>query len=704
MGKLNSGRAADANGDGIVSPEEQRDFERQQRQDAFASDAKKYAEKALHTNTAKNIADDIQKGGNVSDAVKKGAESFKSEAAKNIGGKLSDMSDGLSGVNEALGGGSGALLGKAAKTAGKLGSTLAETGGESLSSGSDGGSEGGGSSEGRKKPRRSLWQSAGRHLLSALTGGAKSLSYGVLKVAGDTSALGVTTFKALSSTALGSIGAGTVMGLGAMGAVGGTAYTVSYFTNATNIARWDEDPFDDPCGTKDDPKGNSAASDSKGAGGEITSAEQLENARRIYSVMSEYGLSDEQVAGMLGNFEVESGVNPNKFESDMIGAVKPNARELAAKDGASVETMFNGGWGAFSAAYAAVGISLDEATYLGIGEGDKNDGTHWPGIGLGQWTGVGARGLSKFATSNNRSMWDLDTQLIYMLSNVPSDASYFPRLEKYKGTSGGSAAEFGALFARIWEGNTAVAQGERQANATKWLVEIKKMSKDGAYAKSILSQTKNVSASSSVSKSKDDKAAECAEDGGSDSKNRTDTGYLMKKNYQIVESYYQYGPGGSYHHGVDITTTDGQSEGTDLYAAASGTVVTSDNTTDTMGGATCVVIKLDDGNGYLLYAHMVTGSNKPKVGDHLDKGDYVGKLGNTGVSTGPHLHFQYSPASNDGAPYLAYGSGGSPMTSPPDPKYTKNPQPYLKGVDSEDQIDGRKVELSSNPLVIDVSK
>ena len=44
------------------------------------------------------------------------------------------------------------------------------------------------------------------------------------------------------------------------------------------------------------------------------------------------------------------------------------------------------------------------------------------------------------------------------------------------------------------------------------------------------------------------------------------------------------------------------------------------------------------------------------------------------------------------------------MTSPPDPKYTKNPQPYLKGVDSEDQIDGRKVELSSNPLVIDVSK
>ena len=255
MGKLKSGRTADADGDGIVSPEEQRDYERQQRQDAFTSDAKKYAEKALHTNAVKNMADDIQKGGNVSDAVKKGAESFKSEAAKDIGGKLSDMGDGLSGVNEALGGGSGALLSKAAKTAGKLGSTLADTGGESLSA-SEGSSESGGSSEGRKKPRRSLWRTAGQHLLGMMTGGAKSLTYGVLKVAGDTSAIGVTTFKALSSTALGSLGAGTVMGLGAMGAVGGTAYTVSYFTNATNIARWDEDPFDDPCGTKDDPKGN----------------------------------------------------------------------------------------------------------------------------------------------------------------------------------------------------------------------------------------------------------------------------------------------------------------------------------------------------------------------------------------------------------------------------------------------------------------
>lgn len=701
MGKLKSGRAADADGDGVVSPEEQRDYKRKQRQDAFTSDAKKYAEKALHTNAVKNVADDIQKGGDVSDAVKKGAESFKSEAAKNIGGKLSDVSDGLSSVSDAFGGGSGALLDKAAKTAGKLGSTLADTGGESLSSESSPDSSSfDDDSNGRKKPRRGLWRTAGQHLLGMMTGGAKSLTYGVLKVAGDTSAIGVTTFKALSSTALGSLGAGTVMGLGAMGAVGGAAYTASYFTNATNIARWDEDPFDDPCSTNDQ-NGNSASSDSKGAGGEITSAEQLENARRIYSVMSEYGLSDEQVAGMLGNFEVESGVNPNKFESDTIGAVKSNARELAAKEGASVETMFNGGWGAFRAAYAAVGISLDEATYLGIGAGDKNDGTHWPGIGLGQWTGVGARGLSKFATSNNRSMWDLDTQLIYMLSNVPSDASYFPRLEKYKGTSGGSAAEFGALFARIWEGNTAVAQGARQSNATKWLVEIKKMSKDSTYAKSILSQTKNVS-SSSGNKSKDDKAAECGDD-GKDSKNRTDTGYLMKKNYQIVQAYYQYGPGAPYHHGVDITTTDGQSEGTDLYAAAAGTVVTSDNTTDT-AGATCVVIKLDDGNGYLLYAHMITGSNKPKVGDHLDKGDFVGKLGSTGMAFGPHLHFQYSPASNDGAQYLAYGGHGSPMTTPPDPKYTKNPQPYLKGVDSEDQIDGRKVTLSEHPLVIDVSK
>ena len=48
------------------------------------------------------------------------------------------------------------------------------------------------------------------------------------------------------------------------------------------------------------------------------------------------------------------------------------------------------------------------------------------------------------------------------------------------------------------------------------------------------------------------------------------------------------------------------------------------------------------GGHYLLYAHMQTGSipGDIAVGTRLKRGQQIGKLGNTGSSTAPHLHFQ----------------------------------------------------------------
>jgi murein DD-endopeptidase MepM/ murein hydrolase activator NlpD len=49
-----------------------------------------------------------------------------------------------------------------------------------------------------------------------------------------------------------------------------------------------------------------------------------------------------------------------------------------------------------------------------------------------------------------------------------------------------------------------------------------------------------------------------------------------------------------------------------------------------------------------VYAHMVHRSMLFKAGDAVKVGQVIGKTGNTGMSTGPHLHFEIRLGGKDG--------------------------------------------------------
>lgn len=85
------------------------------------------------------------------------------------------------------------------------------------------------------------------------------------------------------------------------------------------------------------------------------------------------------------------------------------------------------------------------------------------------------------------------------------------------------------------------------------------------------------------------------------------------------------------HNGIDFAA----SIGTPVYATADGTVTTADVKFSGYGK----MLMIDHGFGYRTrYAHMHDFA--VKKGQHVKRGDLIGYVGNTGLSTAPHLHYE----------------------------------------------------------------
>jgi len=105
------------------------------------------------------------------------------------------------------------------------------------------------------------------------------------------------------------------------------------------------------------------------------------------------------------------------------------------------------------------------------------------------------------------------------------------------------------------------------------------------------------------------------------------------KDGKITTAYKKLGKMWSkgYHTGVDYACK----EGTDVLAVADGKVA---NANWGKAYGTQIVQKIAGQDTWVIYAHL--SKSLVKAGDEIKKGQHIGESGNTGNSSGPHLHFE----------------------------------------------------------------
>ena len=209
-------------------------------------------------------------------------------------------------------------------------------------------------------------------------------------------------------------------------------------------------------------------------------AQLLNNAKAIYSVLHTYGLSDEQIAGVLGNFSTESGIDPTKIEG-IIGVEHydingPRHQEAIADFDAYVRGPLSAGYSGFTGSGGPV---------KNPGGYTAGDGKMYPGIGMGQYTGGGAKTFLDAAEAVGSQWYTIDFQLAYTLAKgAPASGPGF--WEKYKQQTGDAAA-MARYFSQYWEGNTSNAWEKRQSSATSWMEQLGSWSADSTYANNVIS-------------------------------------------------------------------------------------------------------------------------------------------------------------------------------------------------------------------------
>ena len=141
--------------------------------------------------------------------------------------------------------------------------------------------------------------------------------------------------------------------------------------------------------------------------------------------------------------------------------------------------------------------------------------------------------------------------------------------------------------------------------------------------------------------------------------------FAVSSDYRISQAYpdmITHTTPGS-RHAVDIALP----EGTPVYAARGGMVFDvaydsySGGTTEADRAKANLVRILHDDGTMAVYAHLAWNAIRVRPGTRVERGEYIANSGNTGFSTGPHLHFGVQRNDNGqvvSVPVTFEGSGG----------------------------------------------
>lgn len=360
------------------------------------------------------------------------------------------------------------------------------------------------------------------------------------------------------------------------------------------------------------------------------SLKAAENAERIYSVFAAWGMPDENIAGILGNWDAESEIDPTGVETifdekHRIGPRKQEAWDLQ--------------WdiAEFDPEYAVKYPAIDKM-----------------GIGLGQWTNGRNTLLTNYADSIDEPWYDIETQLGFMMSHDdPVRVAYMQDLLE---TSRGSVEEATLDFKAQWEGLSDASAPRRVEAAEHWMAMFGSWEVDDDLADSILDQagttvdTANQQRAADLRAQCQDSATAVAAGDAHYSGEISSDGWAEPTETMHVTSLWgpRNHPGSGQcrsHDGLDLDGNYG-----DPYFAAHDGLIRDLEWTAT-GGWT-LTLELSDGSGFLKYLHTnstpESASGTPEffvsVGDEVKAGDHLGNIGNTGLSFGAHLHFEIHEA------------------------------------------------------------